>query len=63
MSKLYHVKPEYLEDWKKRIDSALLPRITEEAFDIDLIVDLAKSWDFALQKMLSQVEVCKDDTD
>ncbi|MBP5230329.1 MAG: hypothetical protein ILO68_01235 [Clostridia bacterium] len=61
MSKLYRVRGEYEADWKNRLSEEDYARLCGEPFDIDVIVDLAKEWDTALQRMLNEVEVISDD--
>ena len=62
MSKLYRVKAEHETEWKSRLENEQYDRLCAEPFDIDVIVDLAKEWDVALQIMLNQVEVVQNDT-
>ena len=62
MSKLYRVKAEHESEWKDRMDGEKYDRLSAEPFDIDVIVDLAREWDVALQIMLNQVEVVQNDT-
>ena len=61
MSRLYTVKKEYEPEWQQRLSPEEYRKLKETPFDIDKVVDLAKEWDCALQRMLNQLEVVSDD--
>lgn len=61
MSKLYTIKKEFESEWKSRLSPESYRALKENPFDIDTVVDLAKEWDCALQRMLDQLEVVSDD--
>ena len=60
MSKLFAIKPEHVEEWKGRLSEEDFQKLCGRPFDIDVIVDLAKEWDIALQRMLDEVQVVSD---
>ena len=61
MSKLYKIKPDAAPTWQQKIEPELFRKYQDEGFDIDVIVDLSKEWDTALQNVLSDVVVIRDD--
>lgn len=57
MPKLYHIKDEWVEDWKAKLPPAKYQRFTQEGFIIDDIIECCKEWDIALQRVLDQVKI------
>jgi len=61
MSKLYTVKKEFESEWQQKMSPEAFQRLKDQPFDIDTVVDLAKEWDYALQRILNELEVVRDD--
>lgn len=61
MSKLYGIKDEYAGAWKEKLPPEQFEAMQKDGFDIDRIVDLSAQWDMALQRILDQVKVIRDD--
>lgn len=61
MSKLYQIKEGCEQAWQARLDKERFERLVKDGFDIDEIVDLSRDWDIALQKVLDETTVIKDD--
>ncbi len=61
MSKLYQIKEECEQVWLKRLGKERFERLRRNGFDIDEIVDLSREWDIALQRVLDETKVIRDD--
>ncbi len=61
MSKLYMIRKDCEETWKEKLSPEVYARFTEQGFDIDDVVELSKNWDMALQLVLDQTRVIRDD--
>ncbi len=61
MSKLYQIKEECEQVWLERLGKERFERLRQNGFDIDEIVDLSREWDIALQRVLDETKVIRDD--
>lgn len=61
MSKTYMIKEGFEEAWKGKISPEKYERFTTEGFIIDDVVELSRDWDMALQLVLNQVRIIKDE--
>ncbi len=61
MSKTYMIKEGFEEAWKEKISPEKYEKFTTEGFIIDDVVELSRDWDMALQLVLNQVRIIKDE--
>ncbi len=61
MSKTYMIKEGFEEAWKGKISPEKYEKFTTEGFIIDDVVELSRDWDMALQLVLNQVRIIKDE--
>ena len=61
MSKTYMIKEGLEEVWKEKISPEKYEKFTTEGFIIDDVVELSRDWDMALQLVLNQVRIIKDE--
>ncbi len=61
MSKLYQIKEGCEQTWQERLGKERFERLHRDGFDIDEIVDLSREWDIALQRVLDETKVIRDD--
>lgn len=61
MAKTYTIREECREEWRERLSPEEYRRFTENGFDIDMVVELSRRWDRALQLVLNDTVVLRDE--
>ncbi|MBQ3154296.1 MAG: hypothetical protein IJB88_03600 [Clostridia bacterium] len=61
MGKTYMIKEEFEEKWRARIKPEVYERFMRDGFIIDDVVEVSRDWDVALQLVLNEVKIIKEE--
>jgi|GEM_PF-1347998 len=61
MGKTYMIKEEFEEKWRSRIKPEVYERFMRDGFIIDDVVEVSRDWDVALQLVLNEVKIIKEE--
>ena len=61
MGKTYMIKEEFEEKWKSRIKPETYERFMRDGFIIDDVVEVSRDWDVALQLVLDEVKIIREE--
>lgn len=61
MAKTYMIKEEFEEKWKAKVKPEVFERFMTKGFIIDDVVELSRDWDVALQLILDEVKIIREE--
>lgn len=61
MAKTYMIKDEFVEKWKAKVKPEVFERFMRDGFIIDDVVEISRDWDVALQLILDEVKIIREE--